>query len=71
MNWGAIELDWGRFKVMAKQHWTKIGEEQFNAVAGRRNMLVGRVRDAYAIGADEAERQVADWQARLPEARPG
>lgn len=71
MNWGAIELDWGRFKVMAKQNWSKIAEEQFNAVAGRRDMLVRRVRDAYTIGADEAERQVADWQARLAEARPG
>jgi hypothetical protein len=28
-------------------------------------MLAGRIRDAYAISSDEAERQLADWQARL------
>lgn len=65
MNWDQIERDWGRFKVSAKQRWTKIAEEQLSAVAGRREMLAGRIRDAYAISGAEAERQLADWQARL------
>ncbi len=69
MNWDHIERDWNRFKVNAKQRWTKIAEEQLNAVAGRRALLAGRIRDAYAISSDDAERQLADWQARLSNER--
>ena len=65
MNWDHIERDWKRFRVTAKLRWTKIAEEQLHAVAGRRAMLVSRIRDAYAISSDEAERQLADWQAHL------
>ena len=69
MNWDQIERDWNRFKVGAKQRWTKIQEEQLQAVAGRRAMLAKRIRDAYAISDEEAERQLADWQARLSNER--
>ena len=65
MNWDQIERDWNRFKVSAKQRWAKIQEEQLHAVAGRRAMLASRIRDAYAVSDEEAERQLADWQARL------
>ncbi len=65
MNWDRIESDWRRFKVNAKLRWTKLTEEQLSAVAGRRMLLAGRIRDAYGISKDDAERQLADWQARL------
>lgn len=65
MNWVRIEDDWKRFKVSAKQRWAKLTEDQLNAIAGRRPLLAGRIRDVYAISSDDAERQLSDWQARL------
>ncbi len=65
MNWDRIERDWKRFKVDAKQRWAKVTEEQLSAIAGRRTLLAGRIRDAYGISNDDAERQLSDWQARL------
>lgn len=65
MNWDRIERDWKRFKVNAKERWAKLSEEQLNAIAGRRPLLAGRIRDAYALSRDDAERQLSDWQARL------
>lgn len=63
VNWDLIERDWKRFKVAAKQRWTKLSEEQLHAIAGRRPLLAGRIRDVYAVSMDEAERQLSDWQA--------
>ena len=71
MNWDQIERDWNRFRVSAKLRWAKIQEEQLHAVAGRRALLARRIRDAYAISDEEAERQLADWQARLSNERVG
>jgi len=35
-----------------------------NGTRGNREYLLKRVQEAYAIGRDEAERQLADWQGR-------
>jgi uncharacterized protein YjbJ (UPF0337 family) len=65
VNWDRIEHNWNRFKVSAKQRWDKLSEQQLNAIAGRRAVLAARVRDAYAISTEDAEKQLSDWQASL------
>ena len=65
-----IAQDWGRFKVSAKRRWDKISEQQLTAIAGRRPLLAGRIRDAYGITREDAESQVMDWQMTLAQ-RPG
>lgn len=65
MTWDLIERDWKRFKVAAKQRWNKLSEAQLHAIAGRRPLLQGRIRDVYAVSTDEAERQLSDWQAHV------
>lgn len=65
MNWDRIERDWNRFKVSAKQRWDKLTEQQLNAIAGRRPLLAGRIRDAYALSTEDVEKQLFDWQAGL------
>ena len=65
MLWDHIERDWKRYKVDAKLRWDKLGEAQLNAIAGRRRLLAGRIRDVYAISSEDAEEQLCDWQAQL------
>jgi uncharacterized protein YjbJ (UPF0337 family) len=65
MIWDRIEADWERFRHAAKRRWNRLGEQQLQALRGRRFLLVARVKEAYGISAGEAERQIADWQARL------
>ena len=65
MNWARIEKDWPRFKVDAKRRWDKLTEQQLNAIGGRRAVLAGRIRDAYAISPEDTEKQLVDWQDRL------
>lgn len=65
MIWDRIEADWERFKHAAKHRWDRLGEQQLHAIKGRRYLLAARIKDAYGITRDEAERQIAEWQARL------
>jgi len=70
MIWDRIEGDWKRFKVNAKQRWDKLSEQQLDAVAGRRAVLAGRIRDTYALSMEDTERQLAAWQASLESLPP-
>jgi len=65
MDWNRIEADWQRFKHAAKRRWDRLGEQQLNAIGGRRQVLAARIRDAYGISEAESEREVAAWQAEL------
>jgi len=65
VSWHEIESNWRRFQVSAKRRWGKIDEAQLVAVAGRRTLLAGRIRDAYGITLAEAEQQLSDWQLTL------
>ena len=65
MHWDRIEGEWKRFRVSAKRHWGKLTEQQLEAIAGRRALLVRRIQEAYALSTDDAERQLVDWQTQL------
>jgi uncharacterized protein YjbJ (UPF0337 family) len=65
MDWNRIEADWQRFKHAAKRRWDRLGEQQLNAIGGRRHLLAARIRDVYGMSDAESEREVAAWQAEL------
>lgn len=69
MTWDRIEANWQQFKGSAREEWAALSEAQVDAIAGRRSELVGRIQEAYGMGEAEAEKQITDWQARLPEAK--
>jgi uncharacterized protein YjbJ (UPF0337 family) len=72
MIWDRIEADWKRFKHHARRRWDRLGENQLEAIRGRRHLLAARIRDVYGISTEQAERELADWQARLqPLVEPG
>ena len=62
MNWSTIENGWRDYKFSAKQQWNKLSDEQLDGTMGKREQLATRVQEAYALSADDAERQIADWQ---------
>jgi uncharacterized protein YjbJ (UPF0337 family) len=70
MNWDRIEGNWKQFKGSALQQWGKLTEDQLDVVAGKRDVLVGRIQEAYGISKDETEKQLAEWQQRMDDATP-
>jgi len=68
MNWNMIEQGWGRYRASAKRRWDRLSEAQIAGTQGRREYLASRVREAYTLSREEAERQISDWQAAQVEA---
>jgi hypothetical protein len=64
LNWEQIRANWGLFKRRIGLRWHRFTEVQLNAIGGQRPQLVRGIVDLYQLSADDAERQVADWQAR-------
>ena len=59
MNWDRIEGNWKQFKGSALQQWGKLTDDQLDVVAGKRDLLLGRIQEAYGITQDETEKQLA------------
>jgi len=70
MNWDRIEGNWKQFKGSALQQWGKLTDDQLDVVAGKRDLLLGRIQEAYGITKDETEKQLAAWQERMRESGP-
>ena len=65
MNWSTIQSRWAEYKVAAKRRWGKLSEQQLHGTRGERGYLLKRVQEAYSLSVEEAERELADWEAQM------
>lgn len=64
MNWDRIEGNWQQFTGKVKESWGKLTDDDLTEVAGKRDVLVGKIQERYGIAKDEAERQLDDVTGR-------
>jgi uncharacterized protein YjbJ (UPF0337 family) len=62
MNWDRIEGNWKQFKGSARQQWGKLTDDQLDVISGKRELLAGKIQEAYGVSKDEAEKQLSTWQ---------
>ena len=63
MNWDRIKGNWEQVTGNVKQQWGKLTDDDLKVIAGHRDELAGKIRERYGIAKDEAEMQLAAWQA--------
>jgi uncharacterized protein YjbJ (UPF0337 family) len=63
MDWSTIESRWNEYKGAAKRQWDKLSEAQIAGTRGNREFMLKRVQETYALTREEAEDQLANWQA--------
>ena len=68
MNWERIEGNWQQFKGRVKQRWGKLTDDQLSVINGQRDILAGKLQEAYGITKDEVDRQISDWERSLADA---
>ena len=61
MNWEQVEGKWDQLKGGVRQQWGKLTDNDIDEARGRRDVLVGRIKERYGVAKEEAERQVDDW----------
>jgi uncharacterized protein YjbJ (UPF0337 family) len=67
MNWTVIEDNWTQFKGKARERWRRLTDEELDMIAGKRNLLAGKIQEAYCVSLDEAEWQIRDFEGRNAE----
>ncbi len=65
MDWSRIEGNWKQFQGSVKVQWGKLTDDQLEVIAGRREILAGKIQEAYGITKKEAGKQLYDWQKAL------
>ncbi|MFT3963828.1 CsbD family protein [Propionivibrio sp.] len=66
MNWDIIEGNWDQFKGKVKIQWGKLTDDHLDVIAGKRDVLAGRIQEVYGLSKEDAERQISDFEKRYP-----
>jgi uncharacterized protein YjbJ (UPF0337 family) len=61
MNWEQVESKWDQLTGSAKENWSKLTDEDFIQISGKREQLAGKLQQAYGISKREADKQIWDW----------
>jgi uncharacterized protein YjbJ (UPF0337 family) len=62
MNWDRVQGNWKQLKGTVRAKWARLTDDHLNEIDGQREILAGKLQEAYGIGKEEADRQIDDWQ---------
>jgi uncharacterized protein YjbJ (UPF0337 family) len=65
MEWERISGNWMQWKGRIQERWGRLTEDHLDVIGGRRELLAGRIQQAYGLSREEAERQLRNWQRNL------
>lgn len=61
MNLDILQGQWAQLKGRVKEKWGQLTDDDFTAIGGKKDQLIGKIQERYGIARDEAERQVDDF----------
>ena len=65
MNRDLVQGSWRQFKGRLKERWALISDDEFTALAGRREQIAGSMQKAYGLARESSARQLSDWHKRM------
>lgn len=64
MNKNQMIGNWEQLKGKARAQWGRLTEDQIEEIQGNRQVLSGKIQEAYGIAKEEAEKQVESWESK-------
>ena len=52
MNWDVIKGNWKQFKGNVHEQWGKLTDDHLDVIAGKREILSGKIQEAYGVTKD-------------------
>ncbi|MGZ5010308.1 MAG: CsbD family protein [Methylobacter sp.] len=65
MAWDQIEGNWKQFKGKIKETWGELTDDEIDQIAGKRDILLGKLQERYGLEKDEADRRLRDFEKRI------
>ncbi len=53
---------WQQLKGKIRERWGNLTSDDIEVIAGRREVLAGKIREAYGLGKEEVEKQIAELE---------
>ena len=63
--WDQIAGQWKQMRGRVRTQWGKLTDDDLEQIAGRRDMLAGKLQERYGIEKEEANKQVDRWADNL------
>ena len=58
MNWDQIEGQWKNLKGKVRQQWSKLTDDDLEAIAGKKDRLMGTLQTRYGHQKEAAEKEI-------------
>lgn len=65
MNWTQIEGKWGDISGRIRQQWGKLTDDDLEQIRGRRDRLIGKLKEHYGDAREDLEKRVDSFIDRL------
>jgi len=65
MNWDQIAGNWKQVKGVVRERWGKLTDDDVDVIAGKRDILLGKIQEKHGIAKEEAEKQLKAWEDSL------
>jgi uncharacterized protein YjbJ (UPF0337 family) len=65
MNWQKVKTNWSTVKDEIHTKWGKLTDSDLKAIDGRRDELVKRLQQRYAMDQEKAEKEAEDFVQKL------
>lgn len=58
MNWDQIAGQWQSAKGKLRSKWAKLTDDDVEGIAGRKDVLIGKLQERYGLKKEEVERDI-------------
>jgi uncharacterized protein YjbJ (UPF0337 family) len=65
MSWNRIEGNWKQFKGKVQETWGELTDDELDQIAGKRDVLLGKIQEKYGIAQDEADKRIKEFEKSL------
>jgi len=65
MSWNRIEGNWKQFKGKIQETWGELTDDELDQIAGKRDVLLGKIQEKYGIAQDEADKRIKAFEKSL------
>ena len=62
MNRDQIAGNWKQVKGVVREKWGKLTEDDVDVIAGKRDILLGKIQEKHGIAREEADKELKAWE---------
>jgi uncharacterized protein YjbJ (UPF0337 family) len=61
MNWDTLKGQWRQLKGKVQEKWGDLTDDELDQIAGKKDILVGKLQERYGYERARAEKEVDDF----------